>query len=492
MASVAVASAAVGCPKQIILEYWRHFFKLETCKASDLLKINTCIKKFKDTDLFTIYNLIMLFNELGNKFLDKEIQDNIILFVGNFLRVRYFEKKNIKIFESDTVRNLRLDDDHKKLLEDIVKMYVDKLANWTLKREKKIEKLRKIGRALRVIKEFKKAEKIAATRIQATSRRFLTNMRERKAAAERRAATRIQATRRRTLAKKQVTGMRERIAAAEKAAAERRAATRIQATRRRFLTNMRERKAAAERRAATRIQATSRRFLEKMNMRERIANDMKYAEWVKCIRENKYRATCSKRWVDLEAKVEPYRQRLAALDKEMEERKATRRTERKRDESEKKEEQSSQTDIELEKIFEKITKREKFDKKMKDRKHSDIKTSYITTPQSGYPYSNIKLKKNPRSAETILEQQKRLKHNKRFYEQQKVNKHYIDEAHKYESRRQKINEEIARLEMMFEDDETKRIMKYEKIDKLKDKLKDERKIEEDAYDEQLNTIARGR
>ena len=271
MASVAVASAAVGCPKQIILEYWRHFFKLETCKASDLLKINTCIKKFKDTDLFTIYNLIMLFNELGNKFLDKEIQDNIILFVGNFLRVRYFEKKNIKIFESDTVRNLRLDDDHKKLLEDIVKMYVDKLANWTLKREKKIEKLRKIGRALRVIKEFKKAEKIAATRIQATSRRFLTNMRERKAAA----ATRIQTTRRRTLAKKQVTGMRERIAAAEKEAA-----TRIQATSRRFLTNMRERRSAerrsaerrsAERRAATRIQATSRLILA----RKRVTNMIK-------------------------------------------------------------------------------------------------------------------------------------------------------------------------------------------------------------------------
>ena len=64
MASVAVASAAVDCPKKIILEYWRNFFKLETCKASDLLKINTCIKKFKDTDLFTIYNLIILFNEL--------------------------------------------------------------------------------------------------------------------------------------------------------------------------------------------------------------------------------------------------------------------------------------------------------------------------------------------------------------------------------------------------------------------------------------------
>jgi hypothetical protein len=78
------------------------------------------------------------------------------------------------------------------------------------------------------MRERRSAERRAATRIQATSRRFLTNMRERKAA-----ATRIQATSRRFL-----TNMRER-KAAERRSAERRAATRIQATRRLILARKR-------------------------------------------------------------------------------------------------------------------------------------------------------------------------------------------------------------------------------------------------------------
>ena len=325
MASVAVASAAVGCTIPTILKYWRHYFELETCTDLEVKQINTCILRSKRKDLFTNYNLIMLFNELGKaNWLEQDIQDKIIKFADNFLNLGYFEVRKLKIFESDTVRNLRLDDVHKKKLNDIVQMYIDKQqAKWIFKKKKVLRDFVKLGKKFKEMQRIRRvseekaaatriqatsrrtlakkqvtgmrkaaAEKEAATRIQATSRRFLTNMRERKAAA----ATRIQATRRRTLAKKQVTNMR-------KAAAEKEAATRIQATSRRFLTNMRERKAAAatriqttrrrtlakkqvtgmreriaaaEKEAATRIQATSRRFLT--NMRERRSAERRSAE----------------------------------------------------------------------------------------------------------------------------------------------------------------------------------------------------------------------
>ena len=138
MASVAVASAAVGCTIPTILKYWRHYFELETCTDLEVKQINTCILRSKRKDLFTNYNLIMLFNELGKaNWLEQDIQDKIIKFADNFLNLGYFEVRKLKIFESDTVRNLRLDDVHKKKLNDIVQMYIDKQqAKWIFKKKK--------------------------------------------------------------------------------------------------------------------------------------------------------------------------------------------------------------------------------------------------------------------------------------------------------------------------------------------------------------------